>query len=383
MASQAVRNFIVQQVQHLTPDMNDRQMAVLHHYIDRLQLVGQVDHDVELVGYLIKETAKIFNKPAIQPAPSFSDYATSVLYNQDIQSSAELRRPALAIDNLLGYDTPAAMQLAFNPQSCYSVHYLALDSRYKNQATSSPTELSWLYSREIQQPPAGMVMSNMPIKNIVAMRLYMVVLPNNFVGIDRTELTRTMSVVVREFDTQVTAFSGQLKYHFLGQFFPHDSRNPARIETDDPQGMTFYFRQPVRYMDSITLSFGNPDQRIEFYPEQYNDVIVTYAPGFIYFNFPAGHNIPASGFTTTSCIVVAGFTTNSPAAGDNPTLIERINALPGIIVDTIDANQLRFTTNINPVDPIVGLVVSVQLTTLQCTTFMEFLCNDQAEDRDD
>lgn len=380
MASPAVRQFIIQQTAKLVPRMTPRQISVLHHYIDTLQLTNDTDANVEIIAYLIRETAKIFTKQNAEPAqPTFTDYATTVLYNQDKQSM----RPALAIHNLLGYNTPAALQLAFNPQSCYSTHYIALDSRYKNRATSSAKELSWLYSREIQQPPAGMVMSNMPIRNIMAMRLYMVIFPTNFIGIDRAEQTRAVSCIVKELCTQITAFSGQLKYHFLGQFYPIEFQNSARVETDDPQGMTFYFRQPIRYLDSITLSFGNPDQRIEFYPEQHDDVIVTYAPGFIYFNFPTGHNLLATGAANRTDMCVAGFTTNDPEAGENPTLIARINALPGIPIDIVDQQQVRFETNIDPVDPIIGLVVSVQLVSLQCITFMEFLCNDHTEDLDD
>lgn len=383
MVSPAIKQFIIDRIQNLVKNMNKREINHVRISVDNLRLSTNVDQNVEIIKLFIKDVAEFLQKRRNATNYDFSQYVTDVLYDRSDSSNSTIVRPAISVKNLLGYDSQTAIRLAFNPQSCYSTHYIALDSRYKNSSTSNATELSWIYSREIQQPTTGNISSNTPIVNIVAMRLYMVSLPFTFIGLDRAIQNRVMSVIIKEFDTQITAFSGQLKYHFLGRFENQDYGiyGSNRIETDDPQGMTYYFQQPIRYLDSITLSLGTPDQRVEFYPEQFGNVIVQYDPGWIYFYFPDGHNL-VTNYDDRCTICVAGFTTNSPNEGDNPTLIQRVNALPGITVFIFDDHYLDFPTNIDPIDPIDELVVSVYLVAQQTITFMEFLCNDQIESDD-
>lgn len=381
MASPQLRQFIIATVKKNVTPLTVRQENVLHHYIDRLRLTRNTDADIELVKYLISEAVKLFTKQAQEqthenmqthevPTETIHNYAMNTLY----ETPSKTPSTALAIETLFGYTEPATLQFAFNPEAARVYHYIPLDSRYRDHAASSPTQYSWSYSREIQTPVPGQIISNVAITNIVAMRLYSVAMPENFVGIDRAELTGSISAIIQEFDTQITAFSGNLKYHFLGQFIRGTTFNDetSRVVTDDPQGMTFYFRQPIRYLDSITLSFGNPDQRISFYPD-YREATCSYAPGLILFTFAEPHNIVSQ--VSTMC--VASFTTADPAAGNNPTLITRINAPPGIIVNRVDEYVLQFDTNVDPVDPINNLTINVYLVGLQLITFIEFISQNE------
>lgn len=375
--SPRVRQFIIGQIARQLTQMSPEQVEKANYFIDRVKLVGDTNEDVKRIAWLIEEIVKLFSRAAVSDgadredtAALMHDHEMGILYGQ---APAHVIRPALALDNILGYHDNRAVQLAFNPSAAYSYNYVALDSRYRDRANSSSTALSWSYSREIQKPAVGQIVSNFSITNIVAARLYQVAMPENFVGIDRAKLTGSISIVVQEFDTQVTAFSGALKYHFLGQYFFGEpwSDEIGRVITDDPQGMTFYFRQPIRYLDSITLSLGNPDQRIGFYDE-YRRATVSYAPGQLIFTFAEPHNIISS----ISTMVVAGFTTGAPMAADDSVLIERVNAPPGIIVGWTSPTVLTFVTNVDPSDPIVGLEVNVYLVGLQLITFMEFVTVD-------
>lgn len=306
------------------------------------------------------------------PAVVIHEAQMNVLYNVAQESGFRAQIAAIDIHNFLGFRSPADLQLAFNPQSLYQYHYVALDSRYRNRATSSATEYSWLYSPQIQQPPAGMIMSNLPIVNIVAMRLYRVAMPRNFIGYDRAaNVTRTLTALVKEFDTQIVAFSGRLRYHFLGQYFEPEGDKPG-IVSDDPQGMTFYFRQPIRYLDSITLSFGNPDQVISFYEDMYEATVSYSSPDII---FTTAVNVPAMqlvGFPWAR-VYIHNFTMTNPDTEANKAVIEEVNSLQGILLGRTGLNIFTLDNKPGLTDIIDGLKVQMYFIGLELVTYMEFV----------
>lgn len=306
---------------------------------------------------------------APEPQATLHAQQMNVLFDRAPVAPTDL---TLSIGNFLGFQNPTDLQLAFNPQSLYRYHYLALDSRFRNRASSTSTEYSWLYSPQTQAPMNGMIMSNNPIVNIIAMRLYKVVLPGIFNGYTRlADETRTATILVKEFDTQITAFSGDLRYHFLGQFVNRiegENAAPNSIITDDPQSMTFYFRQPIRYLDSITLSFGNPDQLLSFYEDQ-GTATISYSGDNIYFNLSI--QVPRFEFLPWMKVYISGFTMTNPAI--NQALIDRINALHGVILTYEDPDIFSFHAPDVGADIIDGLEVQIYIASLEIVTYLEFI----------
>lgn len=308
------------------------------------------------------------------------NYMNQVLYESDPSESLIKNTETINISSVLNAQDLKDAILLTNPQSRYKYVYLCIDSRYRNLAASTPRVISFDYSSEINNPMDGVLYSNIPATNIVAMRLYRVTLPQNFIGIEKINRSRTATIIMNNFDTQFTAFSGQLKYHFLMTYYPTVINSQFVInylDTDDPQGATFYFRQPIRQISHISLSIGNPSDVIEFYDDSAY-CTVQYAPGYIIFVSSTPHNMAYDyvGKGAVFIVQIKGFTTNTPDNVLDKELINRINAIQCINVEILDDYTFRFATNINPSTPIADLVVSVRYVELSLQTYLELICLD-------
>lgn len=345
-------NYIINTIKQRAPHYD--QEEILYH-LNNFPINLSVDEKAALLQWFIMHAIQS-KKPA---AEELRQNNLAVLYNNQITLPNII---PLSITNIFNIKNTNELQLAFNPESAYRYGYVCMNSAFKNDAQSTPSRLSWIYSTQINQPAIGYVYSNQPIVNIQSMRLYKLIMPYNFIGRDRLLTTRSTTILIEEFNTQITAFVDTLRYHFIGEYQPQTTSPvflPSAVFSNDPQGMTFYFRQPIQQFSSLTLTFGNPDQQIEFYPIEYT-AVVTYVSTDIIFTF--AKSIPLT--SIVEHVNVTNFT------ADNLIVEQEINRAIGIYLVRVSNTVYRYSSTSITIPP--DHTVTVRFTALQLLAYLEF-----------
>lgn len=161
------------------------------------------------------------------------------------------------ISSIMGISKPSEIMRRFNPESMLRKNYFLLDSRYKNP-TSTQKQFTWDYSSDkSQQMGTVNIIGN--IRDIVALRVYPFRIP--YVSSADTKHKR-ISLLIHEFSSQSFFAHEDRRFHFMLE----TSVDNDFIDCDPykQNDMYYYFEKPFTTFTSITISFGNPLQKIEF-----------------------------------------------------------------------------------------------------------------------
>ena len=166
------------------------------------------------------------------------------------------------LQNLLGIETSEEAVRVLNPEALYRKNYLILDSRYRiltNNNTSGISNFSWIFILKSQIEGQGSVNIIGNVRDIIALRVYPFRIP--YVESADNKYSR-ISVFVEELGAQSFIAHEDRKFHFMlkseidGEFI--------NLETNKYNDGFFYFEKPITTLNTITISFGSPLERITF-----------------------------------------------------------------------------------------------------------------------
>lgn len=248
--------------------------------------------------------------------------------------------------------------------------YVCLDSRYRR---SDVSDFSWYYSnsRELQN---GVVTSTIPAKNILAMKLYQPVIPLDSINNLYTSMPK-ISVLVEELSSFSFIANRTRRYHWLCRVYPTEATtkpdttaagiNHYELDIFDFNKGLFRFPMPVNLYNSITLTFGDPTDKITFKNDRDTGRVTTYGASTI-ITMDSAHDLPVD------CIVyITGFTTNTPSYDNN-----NINSVTGIRISAVAGNTFTIPvdTSSGAVSWIVNQPVSVFYGARRMVTGLELIC---------
>jgi hypothetical protein len=192
-----------------------------------------------------------------------------------IDKTLELPNPSRDISTIFGTTDPKKLLQIFNPLATISTAYIVLDRKKQIRTPYSTSSFSWNLSIQgTGYDPETTVVTTAPLKNISGIKMYPFKFPN-------TESTFTfserLSVAIEELRTQSYVSSDNLKrFHFLFNVTRTGdvgSSEPYEL-SDVGQNITeFLFYKPIQEITTITLTFGNPFNRLQLDPDMLDATI--------------------------------------------------------------------------------------------------------------
>jgi hypothetical protein len=158
------------------------------------------------------------------------------------------------------------------PEQSVRQAYLTLDSFNRRTDEVSPTVYSWYYTEQ-RTTAAGFITSTLPISNIKSIRLYQPSLPK----FAQLNSTNRLSVYFREFSTYAYMPTNSMPYHYMLRY--SDSAISSRFVDSNLEEFNngeFVFKTPITKLDTLSVSFGNPDQTIIFKPDRDTGYVSAY-----------------------------------------------------------------------------------------------------------
>jgi hypothetical protein len=309
-------------------------------------------------------------------AYDLSDYNKKVLTEDDYlvpsQSTAIIERttedekknklmesPGVKITDFLGISTYDDFMRFIVPEKYYKKHYIILDSKSRNRSNPDTNVLTWDYAPN-KQNTNNVVTSNGIISDIISMKLFQIIMPQDIANID---VQYRISILIKEFETQSSIVSENVKYHFVGRYVvPLGLSLNSKIYFDDNK---YDFYTPFKYVNTFTIQFKLPD-----IPISLNKDIL---PASITYGSPTILTMDENHHSVTGhTIYIEDFTTDAPATDKN--IIQFMNRPEGHYFSKIDQFTGSINVNTSAVTPKAGLLVSVYLGSQRIIIPIEFTC---------
>jgi hypothetical protein len=177
----------------------------------------------------------------------------------------QFEKSDIQINSFLGINDLSTLQMLFNPESLYVRYYVVMDSNYRllDNTTNTISRFKWNYADSLNLQD-GFVNSAGSIRDVIGMRLYQPRIPYSAAMVTTA---KRVSVLIEEFGAQAFIGENGRRFHFLMR--PNFSPLPIpptsiEISTEDYNDGMFHFRKPITTFDSLTVSFGDPLDVIEF-----------------------------------------------------------------------------------------------------------------------
>ena len=208
--------------------------------------------------------------------------------------------------------------------------YLCLDSfnRRVNNDNQS-TIYSWYYT-EYRSTTPGFVTTTAPLSNITSIRLYQPSLP----AWPQLNATGRVSIYFREFGIYAYLSSNSQPYHYLLRYTPSAISNRfVDLNLEEFNNGIFIFHKPITKLDTLSISFGNPNETIIFNNDRDTGTVTAYGATTT-FTMSQPHNL-----VTGDVVYISGFATLTPGydAGINNTL--------GYQITYINTTSFRIAVN--------------------------------------
>ena len=208
--------------------------------------------------------------------------------------------PDMNIKTIFGYDNIASIiKLARRPVNSVNRAFICLDTRYRSLENDGTKYFSWAYSKTTKRDQ-GFFNNINKIRDIVSIRIAPFNMPINSSNINEYELITT---AIDEFKTNSIISQENRYYHFIGEI-TSNANNKLKITSRNFNDATYKFNNPITVLNTITLSFGNPMERIVFDKDRLYGKITYGNPTII--TFDETHNVPSN-----TLIYLSNFTTNN------------------------------------------------------------------------
>jgi hypothetical protein len=249
----------------------------------------------------IKKTPAIVN--TLDP-PDMNNYM-----QQEIKEEYVNEAPAIELDitKIFGVTNINDLKMLIEPSLLHKKAYICLDSFNKNPNNSTTSKFSWDYSIT-RNDNIGVVYTTKPIKNIVSIQLYQPLFPTPSSSFQVVN-TQRVSILIEEFSNRAHLASGGGRYHWLTKVNGAlQIWSPARhsiLQIEEFNDGVVKFNPPISIYSTITLSFGDPNTKLEFYPDVMNATVTAYGATTT-ITTASAHNI-----SSTDLIYVEGFASTS------------------------------------------------------------------------
>jgi hypothetical protein len=193
------------------------------------------------------------------------EYNSNEMNPNRVSSNTSDKTDNAKLSNLLGIRTSEEMVRVLNPKSLYKKNYFILDSRYRssdgsNNLSNTIDKYIWDFNLNTQPNDDNSsvnVIGNM--RDIVAMRIYPFRIPYSAL-IDNKY--KRISVLIDELSSQAFVAHEKRKFHFM--LGTDIDSNFLNLSTDKFNDGHFYFEKPITTLEKISVSFGNPLERVSF-----------------------------------------------------------------------------------------------------------------------
>ena len=183
--------------------------------------------------------------------------------NSSSNSSSNDSSNGFTLDNFLS--NPKKLTRILNPQSLYKKAYFILDSRYRSSAgtnnlSNSITKYKWdfnLNSQPSDNNSSVNVIGNM--RDIVSLRIYPFRIPYNSLLDNKY---KRLSILIEELESQAFVAHEQRKFHFMLETDIDSSF--INLNTNKYNDGYFYFEKPITSIETISITFANPLEKIDF-----------------------------------------------------------------------------------------------------------------------
>ena len=169
------------------------------------------------------------------------------------------------------------------------IAYLLLDSRYRFLENDGTEYFKWgCINNYIRSQ--GTINHNGVIKNIKAIELAKFVLPNNLTK--KICKYNRLTTLIHEFESQSFIGHEDRRFHFMSQ--PELSNNKISIDPHYFHNGIFKFKDPITILDTLTISFGNPLEKIKFDKDRLDGKFIIEDidnKNILYIQFNENHNI--------------------------------------------------------------------------------------------
>jgi len=167
------------------------------------------------------------------------------------------------IESLFGLTSIDAAVRSLNPASLTRKNYMFMDSRYRGDASNSHqriSEYTWGYVQKSQLTSDGFVNVIGNVREIIGLRIYPFRIPYDTTA-DNNKYAR-VSILIKELESQSFIAHEQRKFHFMARSTVDNKF--IELDTDDFNDGYFWFEKPITTIPSLTLTFGNPIEKISF-----------------------------------------------------------------------------------------------------------------------
>jgi hypothetical protein len=246
-----------------------------------------------------------------------------------------------SIMSIFGETSVSALKTKLLPSSMYKKAYISLDSKNRRLDIRDPSVFSWYYSVARIAGQQGTVSSTSPIKKIIAIKLYQPVIPATS---NLDPISQRVSILINEFKNYAYINNGGFPYHWMFRWSYTNNTSglaPRHVDLNlDEFGDGIYkFPKPLNLYDSITLTFGNPNEQMIFNRDRDEGIVSSYgATTTITMNNQ--HNL-----NTGDLVYIKGFTTNTQSYNNL-----NINTVYGLIVNVIGLSTFTVPVDTSSVD---------------------------------
>lgn len=322
-------------------------------------IINEIDQltNTELHKNNIKNTIKILITKIIN---KIHDQTKLDNKNYQLKLLSTVNKPIeVQISKFLGNDKYDDFLSTIIPEQYYKRYYIIFDSKNKSRDNIKNNILHWNYIPN-KQISSNSVTTAGSISNIISMKIYNIIMPK--LDLNNLNWQPNISISIKELETQSVLVKDNLNYHFIGRLLNPTEEFMWNVYFEDN---TYNFYTPIKFIDSFTIQFKNPDEDLILN----NDIItatITYGNPTI-LNCNENHNS-----LTNHYIYISSFNTNSPEADIN--IINQMNKKEGHICTVIDNETLSIDIDTTNIDQIDDLEVDIYLESQRILIPMEFTC---------
>jgi hypothetical protein len=224
--------------------------------------------------------------------------------------------------------------------------YVSLDTDNLFGQSPDGTEFIWYYNGTAVSQQRGSISTLYYIRNIVHMRFYgspivtygrTYLLPGDNINPQKNSIDvlyeqNSISIAVKELTEQSFQSAEGLKYHFMGNLLNVSLNKGSEyiyqffINTKSYSNGYFYFNKPINIINTLSIYFGNPFQKLVF-PLYFDNYYISYELEIdrvvIHLYIPI--NYLSFFLASLRYITILNFTTTNPNNYTDANLIKLIN----------------------------------------------------------
>ncbi len=295
------------------------------------------DENVDIHEMMKEQIGVVGDNTAIDSqSESHTDFATQIVTTFSNQ---------VEVTSLLGNKTIADLQRIINPGLVKRTVSIMLDSRYRTLDNDGTTYFQWVFNNN-EITLQGTVNAVGNIKDITAIRIFPIKLPYNS-NMDN-DYGRA-SILIQEMSAQSFIAQENRRFHFIFSTTVDDRW--INLEPESFNDGYFRFRTPITRLDTFTLTFGSPLERVTFDTDRMLANITIYST-ITTFMTTSPHNLE-----TGDRIYISNFSTAN--INTDTIIVTAINRTEGHIATITGSDTLTIDVNSSAVQVTGAGTVSV------------------------